>query len=85
MSVAYASNTNESPFQGDPEMFKTKNDLSDAVRVKAMELLYARLADCIDLQTQTQQAHGNVKGPNFIALHERFDLWFVEAHAQVAS
>ena len=54
-------------------MFKTKNDLSEAVRVKAVELLNARLADCKDLQTQTKQAHWNVKGPNFIALHELFD------------
>src|ERR1700710_630464 len=54
-------------------MFKTKNDLSEAIRVKAIELLNARLADCIDLQTQTKQAHWNVKGPNFIALHELFD------------
>src|SRR5947199_9089147 len=54
-------------------MFKTKNDLSEATRVKAVDLLNARLADCIDLQTQTKQAHWNVKGPNFIALHELFD------------
>ena len=38
-----------------------------------IELLNARLADCIDLQTQIKQAHWNVKGPNFIALHELFD------------
>jgi starvation-inducible DNA-binding protein len=36
-------------------------------------LLNARLADCTDLQTQTKQAHWNVKGPNVIALHELFD------------
>jgi starvation-inducible DNA-binding protein len=54
-------------------MFKTKNDLSEATRVKVVELLNARLADCKDLQTQTKQAHWNVKGPNFIALHELFD------------
>ena len=54
-------------------MFKTKNDLPEAARVKAVELLNARLADCIDLQTQCKQAHWNVKGPNFIALHELFD------------
>src|SRR5215475_9807749 len=54
-------------------MFKTRNDLPEGVRAKAVELLNARLADCIDLQTQTKQAHWNVKGPNFIALHELFD------------
>jgi starvation-inducible DNA-binding protein len=54
-------------------MFKTKNDLAEGVRAKAIELLNARLADCIDLQTQTKQAHWNVKGPNFIGLHELFD------------
>jgi starvation-inducible DNA-binding protein len=54
-------------------MFKTKNDLSESVRGKVIELLNARLADAIDLQTQTKQAHWNVKGPNFIALHELFD------------
>jgi starvation-inducible DNA-binding protein len=54
-------------------MFKTKNDLPEATRVKVVELLNTRLADCIDLQTQTKQAHWNVKGPNFIALHELFD------------
>ena len=54
-------------------MFKTKNDLPEATRVKAVELLNARLADCIDLQTQAKHAHWNVKGPTFIALHELFD------------
>src|SRR6202040_1068534 len=54
-------------------MFKTKNDLSETPHPKVVELLNARLADCTDLQTQTKQAHWNVKGPNFIALHELFD------------
>src|ERR1700757_163559 len=54
-------------------MFNTKNDLSEGTRARAVELLNARLADCIDLQTQCKQAHWNVKGPNFIALHELFD------------
>src|SRR5215472_1751863 len=54
-------------------MFNTKNGLSEGTRAKAAELLNARLADCIDLQTQTKQAHWNVKGPSFIALHELFD------------
>ena len=54
-------------------MHKTKNDLPANVREKAIALLNARLADGIDLQTQTKQAHWNVKGPSFIALHELFD------------
>src|SRR3954471_3124765 len=54
-------------------MFKTKNDLSEVTRAKVVELLNARLADCTDLHTQCKQAHWNVKGPNFIALHELFD------------
>src|SRR5271163_2293446 len=54
-------------------MFNTKNDLSEAIRVKAIALLNSRLADAIDLQTQTKHAHWNVKGPNFIAPHELFD------------
>ena len=54
-------------------MFKTKNDLSEASRAKVVELLNARLADCIDLLTQAKQAHWNVKGPHFIGLHELFD------------
>ena len=54
-------------------MFKTKNDLPESTRAKTIELLNARLADCTDLQTQTKQAHWNVKGPSFIALHELFD------------
>ena len=51
----------------------TKNDLSADIRSKSVELLNARLADCLDLQTQVKQAHWNVHGPNFIALHKLFD------------
>jgi len=36
-------------------------------------LLNARLADAIDLHLQAKQAHWNVKGPQFISLHELFD------------
>lgn len=51
----------------------TKNDLEESVRSKVVALLNSRLADCIDLQTQTKQAHWNVKGPEFISLHKLFD------------
>ena len=44
-------------------MYPTKNDLPEGTRRKMIDLLNARLADAIDLQTQTKQAHWNVKGP----------------------
>jgi starvation-inducible DNA-binding protein len=55
------------------ELYITKNDLPEAGRAEAIQLLNERLADCIDLQTQCKQAHWNVKGPDFIALHKLFD------------
>jgi len=54
-------------------MYDTKNDLPAALRTRMVELLNGRLADAIDLGAQAKQAHWNVKGPNFIALHELFD------------
>jgi starvation-inducible DNA-binding protein len=54
-------------------LFPTKNDLPQETRARVADLLNRRLADCIDLQTQCKQAHWNVKGPQFIALHKLFD------------
>jgi starvation-inducible DNA-binding protein len=51
----------------------TRNDLPDNTRKAMIALLNARLADAIDLRLAIKQAHWNVKGPNFIALHELFD------------
>src|SRR5213078_5237558 len=55
------------------KLYPTKNSLPEAARLEAIGLLNQRLADCIDLQTQCKQAHWNVKGPTFIALHKLFD------------
>jgi starvation-inducible DNA-binding protein len=54
-------------------MYKTKIDLSEKTRRNVIVILNDRLSDAIDLQSQVKQAHWNVKGPNFIALHELFD------------
>jgi starvation-inducible DNA-binding protein len=54
-------------------MHKTRNDLPKPTRVQMIELLNMRLADAIDLYNQVKQAHWNVKGMQFIALHELFD------------
>jgi starvation-inducible DNA-binding protein len=54
-------------------MYKTKIDIPEKTRRNVITILNERLADAIDLQGQVKQAHWNVKGPNFIALHELFD------------
>lgn len=54
-------------------MHKTRNDLALDTRRPVVDLLNGRLADLIDLNLQAKQAHWNVKGPSFIALHELFD------------
>ncbi|MEM6926989.1 MAG: DNA starvation/stationary phase protection protein Dps [Myxococcota bacterium] len=38
-----------------------------------VQVLNERLAEAIDLHWQAKQAHWNVKGDNFIGLHELFD------------
>ena len=54
-------------------LYDTKNPLPAETRARSVELLNRRLADAVDLQSQTKQAHWNVKGPNFIGLHKLFD------------
>ncbi len=52
---------------------ETKNSLPQSIRSQSVELLNRNLALAIDLERQAKQAHWNVKGSNFIALHELFD------------
>lgn len=54
-------------------MHKTSNDIPENIREQVVALLNARLADSVDLMHQAKQAHWNVKGPAFIALHKLFD------------
>jgi starvation-inducible DNA-binding protein len=68
---------------GDAVMHKTKNDLPEDIRGQIVEILNARLADAIDLKLQAKQAHWNVKGANFIALHELFDQVATDADTYV--
>ncbi len=61
----------------------TKIDIPDNVRAAMIDVLNARLADAVDLSSQMKQAHWNVRGPAFIALHELFDTVHnaVQVHA----
>lgn len=54
-------------------LYETRNSLPSEARARVVELMNRRLADCVDLQSQCKQAHWNVKGPQFIALHTLFD------------
>jgi len=60
-------------------MNKTRDDLPEKIRTQMVTVLQERLAEGVDLVTQAKQAHWNVKGPNFIALHELFDKVYVNA------
>ena len=66
-------------------LHNTKIDLSKDKREKLIEILNGRLADASDLKSQIKQAHWNVKGMSFIALHELFDsiATAVEAHVDL--
>jgi starvation-inducible DNA-binding protein len=55
------------------KLFPTRNDMPANTRHASIEMLNARLADSIDLALAIKQAHWNVKGPDFIAIHEFFD------------
>jgi len=59
--------------KGTGKMNQTKNDIPLAKRKKAIDLLAPLLSDSSDLWLQCKQAHWNVKGASFIALHELFD------------
>ena len=65
------------------EMHETKNDISKETRGKVIGILNQSLADAIDLKTQAKQAHWNVKGQSFIALHELFDQVATEMDTHV--
>lgn len=65
------------------QMFSTRNNLSRETRGEMITLLNQQLANIFDLYSQTKQAHWNVKGAQFIALHELFDKLAAEMASHV--
>lgn len=64
-------------------LHSTKIDLPKGKREKVIAILNQRLSDAADLRSQAKQAHWNVKGMNFIALHELFDQVATELEVHV--
>lgn len=54
-------------------MHQTHNTLSENIRTQSVAALNKHLAAAIDLHGQIKQAHWNVRGPTFIAIHQLFD------------
>ena len=61
----------------------THNDLKSNAKKVSTEILNARLADAIDLALITKQAHWNIKGPQFIAIHEMLDMFRTDIDVHV--
>src|SRR5882724_6192909 len=63
--------------------YKSRNDLPSNTKTESIGILNARLADAIDLALLTKQAHWNIKGLQFIALHEMIDGFRTELDEHV--
>lgn len=55
------------------KLHKSRIDLGNNVRESMVGTLNETLATAIDLMLQTKEAHWNIRGENFIALHKFFD------------
>ena len=54
-------------------MQSTHNTLTESIRAQSVEVLNKQMTAAVDLHAQMKQAHWNVRGPGFIAIHELFD------------
>ncbi|WP_102961220.1 DNA starvation/stationary phase protection protein Dps [Mangrovicella endophytica] len=64
-------------------LHSTKNPQTENLRTAMVELLQKHLGTAVDITYQTKQAHWNVKGMNFIAVHKLFDELHEKTEAYV--
>ena len=68
-------------------MHSTRNTLPASTRKKTIELLNGTVASLFDLYARTKQAHWNVRGQSFFALHKLLDEFAatIEEHVDAAA
>lgn len=62
----------------DAKLLPTKNDVPTNAKQVSIGVLQGCLVDTVDLYNATRQAHWNVKGPHFGALHVLFETFYTD-------
>src|SRR5271165_616322 len=65
------------------KLHTTRNDLKSNTKTIVTALLNARVTDAFDLALMTKQAHWNLRGAQFIAVHQMLDGFRTELDGHI--